>query len=196
MSHHIYHTTAYVLEVRNVGERNKSVWLFTRDLGLVIASVQGVRDMKSKLRYSLNEFSCIKASLVRGKEVWRLINTEPIDNYYFALRERPETLKVVARLFSLLKRLLAGEEAHPDLFLLVENALAYSKNTNIDTQENQLEILTVLRILHSLGYVEGDKGLGALLDSSEIDSLHMDEVLVQKKHVLETINKALRESQL
>lgn len=193
MSHHIYQTDAIILEVRNVGERNKIVWVFTRDIGLIIATVQGVRDMKSKLRYALNEFSRIKVSLVRGKEIWRLVNAEARENYFFLLRERQIAVRLIARLCVLLRRLLTGEEAHPELFEIVEGGLSYL--VAHEGEEDALERIMVLRILNRLGYV-ADKNVEFFLTGYEVTPELIVASETHRKLMIETINKALKESQL
>jgi len=73
-----YTTEAVVLGSRDAGEANKYYFLLTRELGLIHAFAQGVRELKSKLRYSLAELSYVKVSLVRGKEKWRLTSVVPL----------------------------------------------------------------------------------------------------------------------
>jgi len=70
--HHIYHTEGIILGNKNYGEAGKYYSVFTRDLGMIYASAQGVRKMSSKLRFILQDFSCIKMDFVRGKDFWRI----------------------------------------------------------------------------------------------------------------------------
>jgi DNA repair protein RecO (recombination protein O) len=55
--HHIYHTEGFILSSRNVGEANKILTIYTREIGFVKALAQGVRLVKSKLRFALHDFS-------------------------------------------------------------------------------------------------------------------------------------------
>ena len=73
MLHHIYHTEGFVLSGQSVGEANKYFRIFTKDFGMVGAMAQGIRLLQSKLRYSLQDYSYSKISLVRGKQVWRIV---------------------------------------------------------------------------------------------------------------------------
>ena len=72
--HHIYHTEGIILGSRNYGEAGKYYSIFTRDLGMVYASAQGVRRMSSKLRFVLQDFAYLKIDLVQGKDFWRVTN--------------------------------------------------------------------------------------------------------------------------
>ena len=71
--HTIFETDCFVISSSPQGEANKQLDLLTRDFGLIRATAQGVRWLKSKLRYSLTDFSFTHASLVRGKEFWRVL---------------------------------------------------------------------------------------------------------------------------
>ncbi len=55
--HHIYHTEGIILGSKNYGEAGKYYSIFTRDLGMIYASAQGVRKMSSKLRFILQDFA-------------------------------------------------------------------------------------------------------------------------------------------
>ena len=72
--HHIYHTEGIILGSRNFGEAGKHYYIFTRDLGMITATAQGVRKMSSKLRFVLQDFSYIKIDLVQGKNIFRVTN--------------------------------------------------------------------------------------------------------------------------
>ena len=79
--HHIYHTEAFVLGSRNVGEANKMLSLYTRELGLVYAHAQGIRLGKSKLRFGLQDFSHATVDLVQGKDIGLKYNPNACARY-------------------------------------------------------------------------------------------------------------------
>ncbi|MEJ0001609.1 MAG: DNA repair protein RecO [bacterium] len=113
--HQIHHTEGLILSSRNSGESGKYYHFFTRDLGLLIASAQGVRKMSSKLRYILQDFSYVKIDFVQGKDFWRVTSaskTAILEN----LARNTNTFSALSNITRLLKRLLAGEEANPALF--------------------------------------------------------------------------------
>ena len=88
--HHIYHTEGIVLESRNFGEAGKYFSIFTRDLGLVTASAQGIRKMSSKLRFVLQDFSYVKIDLVSGRNIFRVTNVLKMDTLE-QITKKPET---------------------------------------------------------------------------------------------------------
>ncbi len=193
--HHIYQTEGIVLGSRNIGESNRLFFLFTKDFGLVVAVAQGVRELKSKLRYSLQDFGYSKTDLVRGKEIWRVTNAENINGYHSLFHDR-EKIALVARIFSLLRRLLHGEERNRSLFEEVRRMLEFLRDEELTDEEmNNVEIVTNLKILHFLGYGSNKKILESFLRMPTSKDL-LKEITPVKKAALLAVNGALRESQL
>src|SRR3989344_2202782 len=103
--HSIYKTEGLVLASRGVGEANKIYDILTKDLGLIRATAQGVRNQGSKLRPHLGEFSASEVAFVRGKTGWRVTDANLRVNYHLQLMMDKEKSTVAARIFSLLRRL-------------------------------------------------------------------------------------------
>ena len=120
--HHIYHTEGIILGSKNFGEAGKYYSVFTRDLGLIYASAQGVRKMSSKLRFILQDFAYVKIDLVQGKDFWRVTNVSKT-NKLEQIAKQSEHFVVFFNIARLLKRLLAGVEPNPALFLDLLNGL-------------------------------------------------------------------------
>lgn len=192
--HHIYETDAYVLRVLPQGEADALVILFTEAFGLVYARAQGIRYEKSKLRFAVQVYARVTVSLVRGKGMWRLTNAQ-VGTHTAALYEHTQ-LQTVARIFSLLERLLRGESADPKLFMVLDVGVRFLGTCSTDDRLRDAEIVLVLRILHQLGYV----GDGVALASYTVEN-HWDDALLirvqqERSSVLKVINHGLRESQL
>ena len=107
-----YHTEGLVLGSINIGEANKYVMLFTKEMGLLYASAQGLREVQSKLRYSLQDLSRSKIELVSGRGGWRVVSAEELVGYAALFREHKnmDSFGAGVRICRLLKRLLKGEE--------------------------------------------------------------------------------------
>lgn len=192
--HHIYHTEGIILGSRNYGETGKCYYIFTRDLGLIFASAQGVRKLSSKLRYVLQDFSYIKVDFVKGKEFWRITSaskTNSLEN----LTKDSGKFEVLFNVSNLLKRLLAGEDANKALFLDVLDGLVILENSKDVGELANIEVVLVLRILDNLGYIGGNKSLEYLVKSPFEKEL-VFEISKNRKNVLNEINRALRETQL
>ena len=192
--HHIYHTEGIILGSKNYGEAGRYYFIFTRDLGMVYASAQGVRKMSSKLRFVLQDFFYVKIDLVRGKDFWRLTSASKT-NCLENISKRPGTLKVFVNISRLLKRLLAGEDANQVLFADLLNGFSILEKSETMEDLRNIEAIMVLRILHNLGYIGGDETLKNLIKSPFESELVLQVVKSRAKILLE-INKALQETHL
>ena len=194
MSHHIYQTEAFVIDSNSYREADKIITLFTKDLGLLQARAIGVRLLQSKLRYSLQDFSYAKVSLVRGRELWRLTSAGSAFNLVSEIS--PESF-VFARALSLIKRLVHGEEKNENLWTTLFTALNFLKVQEISTiNPEYIEWVLVLRILFALGYVAPRKETEAFLKDFEWSPALIQNAPGSKKFILSSINEALKQSQL
>lgn len=191
--HHIYHTEGIILGSKNFGEAGKYYSIFTRDLGMVYASAQGVRKMSSKLRFVLQDFACVKVDLVQGRDFWRVTSASKA-NTLEELTRNPGTLGVVSNVANLLKRLLAGVEPNESLFVDLMSGLTVLEKSEPADLAN-IEAVLVLRILHNLGYIGGGETLKSLV-KSPFEAGLIYEVSRSRAEVLKEINKALKETHL
>ncbi len=192
--HHIYHTEGIILSSRNFGEAGRHYAIFTRDLGMVTATAQGVRKMSSKLRFILQDFAYVKIDLVQGKNIFRVTSASKT-NILEQITKMPDNFKVFANIARLLKRLLAGIEANEVLFAdLLQGLSVLEKITAKDDLRN-IEAIIVLRILNNLGYIGEHDILENLVKSPFEESL-VFEVSKDRTKVLHHINKALKETHL
>ena len=192
--HTIYTTEGFILKSANFGEANKYFFIFTRDFGLIKAAAQGVRHLKSKLRYGLEDFSLAQISIVRGREIWRLTSAEKK-----LIIKNVDKLQILSRFFALLLRLLHGEEKNDLLFSIIKEGMNFLAQDEIELNSETLasfECIMALRILSSLGYI------GKLADFDQFISspyftpkLIADMSTLKNKAILE-INKSLKETHL
>ena len=199
--HHIYHTEGIILGSKNYGETGRYYSIFTRDLGMVYASAQGVRKVSSKLRFVLQDFAYVKVDLVQGKDFWRVTSASKT-NMLGGLTKNRGTFQVFFNIAKLLKRLLAGIEKNEVLFTdLVNNLTILEK---IGTKEpasmqggdlRNIEAIIVLRILNNLGYI-GENEILQNLTKSPFEENLIFEFSKSRSAVLHQINKALKETHL
>lgn len=194
--HHIYTTDGYILESRSNGETSKVYSIFTRDLGMVWAKAQGVRLQKSKLKPALQSFSRVRISLVRGREMWRITSARAGLNLFREFKSRDGGVKMMARVFLIVRRLLAGEEKNVKLFEIIEAGFDFLLSQEFsETDLRSLEYILVLKILDNLGY----RARGASLQTFIASPFSLDTAASFRPHqrgaALE-INAALRESHL
>ncbi|HTH93391.1 MAG TPA: recombination protein O N-terminal domain-containing protein [Candidatus Paceibacterota bacterium] len=151
--HTIYHTEAIVVRSESAGEANKRIWLFTKELGLVIATVQGVRKPSAKLQSHIMDYSVIQADLIKGKSTWRLISAQVID-VPLQGKERTPLARAYARTVGFLERFLVGEGAHEELFDHILSAGEIVKGGADDAR--MFDALSLWKILVLLGYIPVD----------------------------------------
>ena len=209
--HHIYTTKAIIIKSVPIGEANKYYFLLTEDLGFIKASAQGVRLDKSKLKGHLQDFCLVSVSLVKGKNIWRITNVETIEQGNFikdingSASFTTSRLIAVKNIFSLLLRLLHGEEKNEALFHCVESFYNFLKTLEARPQEytniKNLETITVLRILYHLGYFSEKPGLSKdnlsdFVKDSELSTEILSSFKDKQKSAILDINKALKETHL
>lgn len=191
--HHIYHTEGIILSSNNFGEAGRYYSIFTRDLGMIYASAQGIRKISSKLRFILQDFSYLKIDLIKGKDFWRITSASKTNKLEELIR--PEIFGVCVNISKLLKRLLAGEDPNKELFIDLLDGLAILEKAETIDEIRNIEAVIVLRILNNLGYIGGNETLKDFIRSPFEKEL-IFEVSKSRTKILDQINKALRETHL
>lgn len=195
MSHRIYHTEGFVLGGQPVGEANKYFRIFTKDFGMIGATAQGVRLIQSKLRYSLQDYSYSRISLVRGKNTWKIIGAIKEKNLFESLNDCGK-FDIIAKAFLLLNRLVRGEEKNEPLFNHILYACEFIERSDFDLDYlKNCEYILVMRILQSLGY-GGLKNFMEIADSFSWTEDILSKMCAVRMNAISYINKALKETQL
>ncbi len=125
--------------------------LFTREAGMLYATARSVREERSKQRQSMQEFSLVRVSLIKGKQGWRVGSVEAGPNY-FALTQSREARGSVVLVFKTLRRFIHGEDPHADLF----DFCIWSLQRLVAEIEDRkfMELLIQLKLMIELGYVD------------------------------------------
>lgn len=193
--HHIHHTHGFILSSRNTGEANKMLTIYTLELGLIKAVAQGIRLHKSKLRFTLQDFSYVNVDLVRGKEIWRVTSARHISSFPLA-RGNTASLILIMRVSSLLLRLCKGESPNENIFNDFTQALHLLDSDDVSGSTREaLELHLVLRIMNSLGYI-GDSAILTKYLASSFNQNKIEALLKERQSIIAHINNALNESQL
>ena len=191
-----------MIEGRNIGEANKLFLLFTRELGMIDATAQAVREGKSKLRHSLRDFSFSECGLVHGRHGWKITGAVQSHNLFDDFRgqkgeKKEQKLLLVAHIFSLLKRLVAGEGQHGSLFALLEQAFIFLKDESLTPEEiKNTECVLVLAILHELGYVQKEIDFTEFVGEVAWSKSLVSALGPLRPKILRQINTSRKESQM
>ena len=187
MAYQTYITDAFVCGSKDSNTSDRSFLLFTRDAGMVYASVKIVREERSKHRYGLQHFSEVRVSLVRGKAGWKIVGTEPIRNIYNEAETR-EIRTLVRNMILLLRRVVHGEMAHPEIYAdicsVVKLCTVYDPVV--------LETVFTARMLYLLGYV-GELGVleevvAVPISHSTVDGIMATQIAALKKHITQALS--------
>lgn len=199
MAYHLYQTKAFILAEKNSGEANRIYYFLTPDLGLVVAKAQGVRLLKSKLRFQLDKYIYARIVLVRGKEIWRLVGAEKEDEY-LAIYSDPAKLKFAVKIFSFLVRFIQGEYPQKLLFADLEKSLAYLaslKSSELDFKFlASWEQITVLRLLNFLGYIKESSKITPFISFTDWSLSILEQTNINQSFLVGIINDAIEASHI
>lgn len=197
MHYHTYNTPGFILNAAPAGESSRYVFIFTRDLGLVGAHAQNTRSISSKLRYSISAPAKSVVSLVRGKNVWRLISAVPDKQLFYLFRDEPDKLKLCVQVFALYKKILAGEEANPELYSLLENFIEFLEKEKLDSEQiKNAETVFIVRFLKITGYLPDEKITKEISAGREWNTDLLSGVSLQRKDIVRIINESLKAADL
>ena len=186
-----YHTEALVLGSYQSGETDKTILLYTKDFGMVRARASAVRAEKSKMRYSVQDYSYSMLSLVKGKRGWRLAGASCLKSAVGDVRG----IGAFARISELLTRLIHGEEVSDFLFAALSDAHSALMVEKCDAF-GMIEIVCVARMLYALGYISNEALSSALFTHTAYTGESLLEAETLKDKLLFSINRAIAETQL
>ena len=193
-----HHTKGIVVGNRIEGDSNKYIDLFSENFGLVSARVQGARNLHSKLRGRSQDFSLGEFSLVHGKNGWRLVSARTEKNFFEIFRNSPNKLKIVCNILNLIKKLISEEEtkhSYNSVFNIISNFFDFL--IKADEEDIVLsECLTLIRILHVLGYMRHDPELSIPISSAEIEIKDLATIAPRRSKMIELINESLKATNL
>lgn len=195
MAYHIYHTRGIILSSTPVGETNQFYKILTEELGLISATAQGVREMKSKLRTVLQPHSCITLDLVRGKDLWRITSATE-EHSLSGLRGNHAYMRLFTLLASLVRRMIHGEERNKELFSDIVGAAHFLDQQKLSASfEPAFEALGAMRVLARLGYVDR-KAYERYLAPGVWDDAMLASFDTVRPRVVPELNAVLRTSHL
>jgi|SRR3989344_4718663 len=200
MSHYLYQTEGFIVGSRPIKDGSRLLDIVTQDFGRVTVFAQGVRELRSKLRYRLTDLTFVQATLVHGREFWRLVGADPIVDFNVALLVTdPQRRILVARLALLLRRFLAMNETSSDhrLYTEIRAAISFLVRHELSLAEReQYEVAIIWRLLARLGYGRRTPALLTVLTHLDWNHNLLALVATYQPEIIVSINEALYHSQL
>lgn len=197
MSYHVYTTLGYILRGEPTDDADKYYYIFTKELGLVIASAKSVRKNESKLRPSLDDSSLSELSFVRGKQRWKIISAREVAHIYRTFSHDHRKRDIAMCVLDLLKKLLQGEEKNEALFQIVYDAFLFLESSKMSREELvSFEHIVTLRILTNLGYVKGNDAYSSFIETNVWSSAMLHDGIAFAQQMTKDINASIEASQL
>jgi hypothetical protein len=179
-----YTTSAIVLDAYDQGEHDRMFKLFTREYGLVMAHARSVRKLTSKLRAHLLPGKLTLVTLVKGKEIWRLVGAE-------GQKDKGEIVHEAAKI---LRRFIKGEGEHAILYDRLQDFF----DVYPFVQSSKAKVLLYYIVLVDLGYADIKK-IGAA-SRKEYEKWNVNDLythlMLTYKDVHMHVSAVLRESQI
>ncbi|MGH7321297.1 MAG: DNA repair protein RecO [Candidatus Rokuibacteriota bacterium] len=145
----LFRTQGIVLRARDLGEHDRLITLYTRDLGRLTAVARGARRLRSRFGGALELFTWGDAIGFEreGRELVQLDHFD-IRRSFRGLREDLERLGQGARIVEALARLTGERDPHPACFALLLRALRALETG----AAARVQLAFTLRLLDLLGH--------------------------------------------
>lgn len=184
MSIEKYTTECFVIESFDSGEHDRVYKLFTREFGMLTAHARSIRKLGSKLRAHTLPRTRSYITLVKGRDIWRLVGAQ----------EKEEAPKIIHEVIQLINRFIRGEGEHKILYDRLTQF--FDKSSSYENQKSRL--LFYYMILVDLGYADakiiGAKGMNEYISWS-VDDLYTH-LLLSYKDVRTHVGEVMKEIQL
>lgn len=142
----LYRSEAIVLRRRDFGEADRLLTLFTRDYGKVRAIAKGARKPRSRKAGHIELFMRSKMLFARGRNLDLVTQAELVEAYR-SLREDLVRVTYASHLVELLDRFTAENDAQPELFRLLAEALDWlteSRDLLLTARYYELRLLSLV----------------------------------------------------
>ncbi len=195
----IYTTEAIILSNGSFREDGKRYLFLSPTLGLCFARAEGVRLLKSRLRYTLQDLSLVELDLVFTKSGWKITNARLEKSWYPIFSTNKNFLLKLGRVKNLLVRLTDGSFEMGEIFFLFKRVFDYCENSKFEEDEKKkksLELYLGSEILKYLGYLDYQNWKPEILSRSDLNGEYLEAIFNNRVFVAGEINRAIKASQL
>jgi DNA repair protein RecO (recombination protein O) len=152
---HSYKIEGIVLKRINLGESDRIVTLFTRDLGKVAVVARGVRKSTSKRAGSLEPFSLIQANVIVGKGNLDTLAEVKLIKGDYVWQKYLGRITLAYQLCEIVDKLTPDNQPHIEIFEILKNAMVnigkLDQNWKLSIEE------WIVNILCEMGYWSENK---------------------------------------
>ena len=172
-----------ILSRANLGETDKIITLFTRQLGKVSLKAAGIRKLTSRRAGSLELFNHVKLAVAKGRGSLDVITEVSVIHAFPLWRRHLGRVNLAYQLCEVVDKLTPDHQPHPQVFEILSQALSQidKLKTNWQSQINHW----LLEILTDLGYWPEDRqftgDIYRFIESISQRSLHSPKILARLK---------------
>lgn len=147
-----YKTLAIILKIRDLGEYDQLVTLYTQDLGKLIVKAKSTKKTTAKLASQLALFNLINVRLAQGKIFDTIASIYTLNDFLEIKRSLAKTATAFC-FVDLLDQFIAGQQKDTRLWRLINNSLNYLENLPQNSTDHLQLALAIfqIRLLQILG---------------------------------------------
>lgn len=139
-------TEAIVLKTADLGETDRLLTIYSKELGKINILAKGVKKLESKLRCHIEPISCSRLILVEGKS-FLILKDATLAEQFLAVRRDLDKAKIAYEIINLVDELIVGEEKDEGIWSLILDTFGKldvgdsTFNIVADFQDNLLRLL-------------------------------------------------------
>lgn len=151
--YNIYTTRGIIIKIKESGESDKILSVFTKDFGRLEIFSKGTRKIKSKLRPHLDLFGLTRVSFITGREFFRLIDAEKIYSWS-NLSKNKAKIEIISKCLFLFEKIICGQEENRILWNMILKAFLFLDKENLQKEELKIFYgIFIIRVLNFSGYI-------------------------------------------
>lgn len=189
-----YTTEAFILKEYARGEADFVYKVWTRDYGVIFMIAKSIRKVNAKLRMLTKKNNFLALTLVKGKELWRLVGVEELEYRHL---EVSYLAKIKSLVNEAVGRFLEEKKPYPKLFRRLKE-LTFNQETLPKLDLLGLKTLVYYLVLVDTGYADATV-IGAK-DLAEYKNFKLPDFYLyfalNQRQIKEHLHRVLKESML
>jgi len=178
-----YRFEGVIIKRHNLGETDKLVTFFTKDLGKITLKARGLRKLSSKRAGALELFNLVRAQAVTGKGDLDTLTEVDLVEPFSSWRTHLGRVTLAYQLCEAIDKLTPDHQPHPEIFTLLVSDLSQISLLGEDWEKIMHEWL--LDILRTLGFWPENQSfsgnINELLEKTTDRPLHSRKLLSKLK---------------
>jgi recombinational DNA repair protein (RecF pathway) len=196
MSHDKYTTEAFILREYEQGEHDIVYKVWTREFGIIFAIAKSIRKINAKLRPIIKKNDFIIITLVKGRDIWRLVGAEELFLDLNSNITKSWSLKAKKVISEIISKFIEEKKTYKKLFDKIKSIFSLDQGVDI-LEINNFKILIYYLVLVDTGYA--DASIIGAKDIEEYKSFSVKDFYTHfilnekevKKHVLHVLRETM-----